>query len=264
MQLLLISTNDKLDLIASSIRNVCNATLSLLFTTALFIWGVFVNRQQAWRIEGGTGVFGGSALALATIGTGLNFLYVPREDDYLWLPGLIWGIVLWQSFLGWWWWVGAGSGSPGFGGKTPVEEMISQMERRERKKREREERRKETREKARLAWQGVAGAFVKNRKFAPSERDAGSPPPSSSLPHRPANPFHSGPMSPPATVDSDGQYPGLLPSIVYKWYRIFRQAHQVAAQEQTVEQAERMREIKSISWWGPLRRWRLQNVTVYS
>jgi hypothetical protein len=263
MQLLLIATNDKLDLIASAIRNVCNASLSLLFTASLFIWGAFVNRKQAWRIEGGTAVFGGSALALAVVGTALNFLYVPREEEYLWLPGLMWAIVLWQSFLGWWWWVGAGSGSPGFGGKAPVEEMISQMERRERKRRERSERRKEGREKARLAWQGVAGAFVKNRKSTPGERGGRSPsPPSSSSPHIPADPLDAGSL--PAGVDSDGQYPRLLPSIVGKWFRIFRHAHQAAAREQTVVQAERIRDMKSISWWGPLRRWRLQNVTIYS
>ena len=30
---------------------------------------------------------------------------------FVWLPGLMWAVVLWQSFLGWWRWVRAGSGS---------------------------------------------------------------------------------------------------------------------------------------------------------
>lgn len=105
------TSNDNLNSIASAVRNVCNATLSLLFTASLFIWGFLVNRSQAWRTDGGTAAFGCAALVLAIFSTALTFLYVPREVEYVWLPGLMWSVVLWQSFLGWWWWVGAGSGA---------------------------------------------------------------------------------------------------------------------------------------------------------
>ncbi|KAL0065429.1 hypothetical protein AAF712_007493 [Marasmius tenuissimus] len=123
MQLVPISASPRVIDIASAIRNVCNATLSLLFTAALFIWGLLVNRVQAWRTDGGTAVFGAGALGLAIASTALNFLYVPREEEYVWLPGLMWAVVLWQSFLGWWWWVGAGSGAT-------TEEVVEEVLRR--------------------------------------------------------------------------------------------------------------------------------------
>ena len=107
MELLPIHQSQTIVDIASTIRNTCNAALSLLFTSALFLYGLLVNRTQAWRTDGGTAVFGSAALALALISTALNFLYIPTKDRYLWLPSLIWAVVLWQSFLGWWWWVGA-------------------------------------------------------------------------------------------------------------------------------------------------------------
>ncbi|KAF8171858.1 hypothetical protein BJ912DRAFT_1065906 [Pholiota molesta] len=103
MQLLPISNHQSVNQVASAVRNVCNATLSLLFTLALFIWGLLVNRKQAWRTDGGTAVFGCAALSLAVISTALNFLYVHKEEEFVWLPPLMWAVVLWQSFLGWWW-----------------------------------------------------------------------------------------------------------------------------------------------------------------
>lgn len=94
---------------APIIMHVCNAALSLLFTCALLCYGFFVNRKQAWRTDGGTAVYGVGAMSLALLSTVLMFFYIPRQDEYIWLPSLIWAVVLWQSFLGWWWWVGAGS-----------------------------------------------------------------------------------------------------------------------------------------------------------
>ena len=76
MQLLPISNNANVSLRSTDVRNVCNATLSLLFTLALFIWGLLVNRKQAWRTDGGTAAFGCAALSLAVVSTALNFLYV--------------------------------------------------------------------------------------------------------------------------------------------------------------------------------------------
>lgn len=94
MQLLPISGSTQANSIASAVRNVCNATLSLLFTISLFIWGFLVNRQQAWRTDGGTAAFGCAALSLALVSTALNFLYVHKEDEFVWLPGLMWAVVL--------------------------------------------------------------------------------------------------------------------------------------------------------------------------
>ena len=105
-----IHGNNKVVSYSDAVRNVCNATLSLLFTASLFIWGFFINRKRAWRTDGGTAAFGVGALTLAILSTVLNFLYIPTQDQYDWLPGFMWAVVLWQSFLGWWWWAGAGMG----------------------------------------------------------------------------------------------------------------------------------------------------------
>lgn len=58
------------------VRNICNSALSLLFTTALFLWGFVVNRKRAWRTDGGTAAFGAGALVLAVSSTAVNFLEV--------------------------------------------------------------------------------------------------------------------------------------------------------------------------------------------
>lgn len=50
--------------IVDAARNICNLTLSLLFTLSLAVWGFLVNRQSAWRTDGGTAIFGAGALFL--------------------------------------------------------------------------------------------------------------------------------------------------------------------------------------------------------
>lgn len=161
VQLLPISGDLRVNTVASAVRNVCNATLSLLFTVALFVWGFLVNRKKAWRPDGGTAVFGVAALFLAIVGTALNFLCVHKEDEFVWLPLLIWAVLLWQSFLGWWWWVGAGTGSGLPSDEEYEEEEIARRDaKRERRRREAKEKRKERRVKAQKVWQGVAEAFI--------------------------------------------------------------------------------------------------------
>jgi hypothetical protein len=256
MQLLLISSNSQVTSIASDTRNVCNATLSLLFSGSLFIWGFFINRKQAWRFDGGTAAFGASALGLALVSTALNFLYVPREEEYLWLPGLMWAVVLWQSFLGWWWWVGAGSGCL-LDGKGPVEELILREEKRERRRKAQFERRKETREKAKKAWRGVTDAFTHNGQQHVQRRGPSvspSSPPSDSGPDLPVVPANSRSPTPPPPPPSSpiisssthtiNTSPPFIPAVLYRWYSTLRHAHQAAAREQTVERVERIREME--------------------
>ena len=134
MQLMPLQSSAKVADMADAVRNVCNATLSLLFTVSLLLWGFLVNRRQAWRLEGGTAAFGAAALVLALFSTALTFLYVPNSQEYVWLPGLMWAVVLWQSFLGWWWWVGAGSGSGILLWEDDAEEELRKREKREHKK----------------------------------------------------------------------------------------------------------------------------------
>ncbi|CDZ97796.1 hypothetical protein [Phaffia rhodozyma] len=117
------------------IRNICNSTLTLLFTSALFIWGFVINRKRAWRTDGGTAAFGAGALILAVSGTAVNFIEI-KIDKLSWLQHLILSIILWQMWLGWWWWVGSGMGI------GEVEDML-EKEHRKTRKAEQRQRRKE-------------------------------------------------------------------------------------------------------------------------
>ena len=87
--------NSKARDLGQAIRDICNSTLTLLFTTALFIWGFMLNYKHAWRTDGGTAHFGAGALILAVISTVINFVQIV-EEELEWLPGLLWAVVLWQ------------------------------------------------------------------------------------------------------------------------------------------------------------------------
>lgn len=153
MHVLRMHDDAKVANVASAVQNICNATLSLLFTSALFLWGCIVNRRAAWRTDGGTAAFGAGALVLAIISTALTFIYIPRRDQYAWMPGLTWSVVLWQSFVGWWWWVGAGMGV------GELEELLRREEKRQEKRRAKMTRRKVRKERAQTFWKDVAQAF---------------------------------------------------------------------------------------------------------
>lgn len=101
-------TPSKLADLSDAIQGICNATLSLLYTIALIIWGFIVNRKQAWRLEGGTAAFGGAALILAMNSTALSFIQLSRIGPFVWLTSLLHTSIVWQNFVSWWWWVGAG------------------------------------------------------------------------------------------------------------------------------------------------------------
>jgi len=122
--------NETIKDIANTGAHVCNAATFILFTDTLIFWGCFLNRERAWRFDGGTAVFGGATLALAIFSMILYILYVANEHLYRWLSGLLSTVVVWQSFLGWWWWVGAGSGSAlsVLDDDASVKQMIMHME----------------------------------------------------------------------------------------------------------------------------------------
>ncbi|KAG6837814.1 hypothetical protein H0H93_016182 [Arthromyces matolae] len=269
MQLLLMNTSDSVYSIASAVRNVCNATLSLLFTAALFIWGILVNRKNAWRTDGGTAAFGAAALTLALVSTALNFLYVPREEEYVWLPTLIWAVILWQSFLGWWWWVGAGSASGLLLGEDDILEKLEKEAKRESRRKEARERRRENKLRAKKVWKDVTGAFVlrgrsshpsHTRRFGPTDRS--SPPPRSldlnfdSSPNQHAPSIVSTSTAASLTVPQS-HLTRFLPVRVQQWYTSLRHAHLLAARQQAVERVERIRQLErnghvdaTSSGWG--------------
>ncbi|KIK61257.1 hypothetical protein GYMLUDRAFT_85185 [Collybiopsis luxurians FD-317 M1] len=269
MQLVPIQqANTQLITIANDIRNVCNATLSLLFTTSLFIWGLLVNRTQAWRTDGGTAVFGASALTLAVISTALSFLFVPKSEEYVWLPGLMWAVILWQSFLGWWWWVGAGSGQTT---DDVVEHLLkkgAKMKRRREKNRERKEKEKLRRRRRRTDYSSGQEASGRgsltddsnpptNLQLTQTQTEIDSNTLTSSPSHavrpRPRRTPSSGSngsngsaisTSSSSSNPSISSLPRFLPKAVQVWYTNIRQAHVNAARKQTVERVERIREIE--------------------
>ncbi|KAJ3825162.1 hypothetical protein F5880DRAFT_270034 [Lentinula raphanica] len=248
MQLIPIQPNTNLIAIANNIRNVCNATLSLLFTASLFIWGLLVNRSQAWRTDGGTAVFGASALTLAMVSTALNFLYVPKNEEYVWLPGLIWAVIFWQSFLGWWWWVGAGSGQS-------TEDVVEQVFKRGERFADKRRRAKSTRKK-KGGRKEVGGEFVEecSEQEGRSELSDESTMSTTNPEHRRTRTVSSDSARPQAhrtnsngsstSEDSISTLPRFLPRTVHMWYNNLRQAHVTAARKQTVERVERIREIE--------------------
>lgn len=247
--------------IATVLRNICNATLSLLFTIGLFIWGFLINRRQAWRTDGGTAVFGATALFLALSSTALNFVYIDREEDYVWLPGLMWAIVLWQSFLGWWWWVGAGSGTNLLGETLGMEERLKRQEKNELRRREWKS---TSRIRAKSVFKGVKGAFgSRPRPSGDEDHDATTTAVpssySSGTTERPRR-RHRSPSKEPdeqsdqeaCDADSDTLQTtasttqrSVWPNFVLSWYASLSHAHREAARAQEVERAERMRGLGS-------------------
>ncbi|KAI0795122.1 hypothetical protein C8Q75DRAFT_749002 [Abortiporus biennis] len=231
--------DDKLISISSAVQNVCNATLSLIFTAALFIWGFLVNRRQAWRTDGGTAAFGAGALMLALASTAITFIYIPNKDQYVWMPPLMWAVILWQSFLGWWWWVGSGMGV------GEVDELLRREEKRRRRRKEKLEKRKQRKEKTELFWRGVAGALGYESKQTKSQFNS----PRMDQPSQPVTLVQSrisGSSSGTSTAPS-----GFLSRLVgnragralYGWFLLLRHAHLTAAREQAVEHGERIQQV---------------------
>ncbi|CBQ67701.1 conserved hypothetical protein [Sporisorium reilianum SRZ2] len=154
-------TND----LGDAIRNICNSTLTLLYTTALLIWGLLVNRRRAWRAGGGTAAFGGGSVGLALINTAISFTEI-KYDRLWWLPNVCWTLTIWQSWLGFWWWVSSGMG---------IGEVEDRQERLERKrKREERKRRKLEKQKQKLAL--LEAAEVNNAEAHSSQHDSSSIP----------------------------------------------------------------------------------------
>lgn len=144
--------------LGDAIRNTCNSSLTLLYTLALWIWGLTLNRSRAWRTEGGTASFGIVALVLGVLGTTINFVEI-KEDRMRWLPGVVICIMLWQSWVGFWWWVGAGM----WAGEA------EDVERRRDKQRRKEEKRQRKKEQQRRAA-GEAGEGTGARSTVSSLR----------------------------------------------------------------------------------------------
>ncbi|KAI3624833.1 hypothetical protein GLX27_003639 [Malassezia furfur] len=95
--------------VGAEIQDICECTLSLLYTAALVIWGTLINRQRAWRRDGATALFGTATIVMALIKTLVSYIHMAYEDAY-WILLVSWALTIWQSWLGFWWWVSAGMG----------------------------------------------------------------------------------------------------------------------------------------------------------
>lgn len=254
------TTDGKLTSIASAVQNVCNATLSLLFTASLFIWGLFVNRKQAWRTDGGTAAFGAGALTLALASTVITFIYIPSKDHYVWMPGLMWAVILWQSFLGWWWWVGSGMGV------GEVDEILRREEKRRKKRKARSDARQMRREKAQTIWRGVTGALGcdpharrrsrsgdaasgtdgehERRRSSSREGEQASPTsPTRRVTRRPSS-LHTASSSAGSSSAFGRQMQNYAATrVLYGWYLRLRHAHLTASREQAEENAEKIQQV---------------------
>lgn len=332
MQLMPLQGDERVVNYSDAVVNICNATLSLLFTAALFIWGFLVNRKQAWRMDGGTAIFGIGATVMALASTALTFVYIPSQDQFEWMPVLMWAVILWQNFLGWWWWVGAGMGV------GEIEELLKMHEKREKRRRMRKERRKEHKEKAERVWKGMKGAFKSNRKGETEEEswsETQETATQGATPTQARGALNPNPI--PSSSAPSHSWNMLAGQLLDKWWNALRLAHLHAARDQAVERVERARVVfgreeaaaaseprtgwglgnygvkrevrkmerdeddeeprsnethagqghirddstasdlsriqaaikeesqaDSMWWWGPLRRWRLQDRTTYS
>lgn len=242
------SVDGKLTSIAQAVQNICNATLSMLFTASLFIWGFLVNRRSAWRTDGGTAAFGIGALTLALASTAITFTYVPSKDHYSWMPGLMWAVILWQSFLGWWWWVGSGMGV------VEVDEFVRREEKRRMKRKARLATRQMRREKAQTLWHGVTGAFSydkEKRRMKAANMRSGTPTSSRSRSIPTTSTMDSSETSGRASTSSVSMADAFVHKLqqfyairqLYAAYLRLRHAHLTASREQAEENSERIQQV---------------------
>ncbi|KAL4064242.1 hypothetical protein V8B97DRAFT_2010897 [Scleroderma yunnanense] len=250
MQLLPLVAGPQSMTIAEDTRNVCNAALSLLFASALLIWGFVFNRRRAWRTDGGTAAFGVGSIILALISTVLNFVYIPKQDQYAWMPKLTWAVVLWQGFLGWWWWAGSGMGI------REVEEMLVKEQKKQQKRKLKAQRRKEQKERAKTVWKGVTNALRPGVGGGARARKRRHKPESSDLSDGGGDPQSQGNTQPRAprpqpslgTIGTSGTLQGVSQwmypiQAAQRWYARLRHDHFTAARLQAVERVERIHQV---------------------
>ena len=230
----------------TNVRNVCNASLTILFSISLVFWGLFVNRKGAWRTDGGTAAFGAGSILLALASTTITIAYIPSQDQFEWIPGFTGAIVLWQSFLGWWWWVGAGMGI------GEVDEWLKREEKRRKRRIARQARRTERKVRFLGAWNTITGGaratsasstgvdkVPSNLTTVPEGNNGGSD--AESLPPSLTDDASTKDQQADNRNHRDGWY---WPwSLVRNTYHHIRNAHVSAARRSALERSEHIREV---------------------
>jgi len=229
----------------SAIRNVCNATLTILFAISLALWGFVVNRKQAWRTDGGTAIFGAGAILLSLASTAITIAYIPSRDQFEWVPGFTGAIVLWQTFLGWWWWVGAGMGM------GEVEEWLRRAEKRQKRRIAREARKKNRKDRLRAPWNAITGGPQPTSVSTAVDKSSSK---TTTVPRRNIGTSDSDSLAPSSksddvstveqrTDDRNDQGHRYWPwTLVRNTYHYVRNAHVSAARHRARERAEHIRE----------------------
>lgn len=127
--------------IGDAIQDICESTLSLLYSFALIAWSTVVNRRRAWRMDGAAALFGIAALVTAFGKTVTSYVHIRFERAY-WILVISWALTIWQSWLGFWWWVSAGMGI------GEVEDRLRRQQRARQRYLQRKEQRKSRRTSA--------------------------------------------------------------------------------------------------------------------
>ncbi|KIM30557.1 hypothetical protein M408DRAFT_328116 [Serendipita vermifera MAFF 305830] len=220
--------------VADSIKNACNSALAILFSLALWAWGLIINRKEAWRTDGGTAIFGGGALALSLVSIALNLYQIVKVPP-VWVPPLLWAIVLWQSFLGWWWYVGSA---------TPEPHSRPHSKGKKRSKAQNGETARLAKVRNRLGLSdglrqrrpGEDGDFsTELRRTTTSERE-------STLQNSPRSSTYAPPKSP-VPQQNPGRLAAYIPSPILSWWNRLRLEHVNARQQQAAENEQRRFEV---------------------
>lgn len=133
-----LASSDVVQDLGDAIRAVCNSSLVMLYTAALLIYGIAINRSRAWRMEGGTASFGVLAIGIGLSTSAIIFIEI-KEDRLTWLQHAVWCILLWQSWITFWWFVSTGM----YAGEVADRDMREALrEDRKQKKRARRRRRR--------------------------------------------------------------------------------------------------------------------------
>jgi hypothetical protein len=163
----------------------------------------------------------------------------------VWIPPLLWGVVLWQSFLGWWWYVGSAAPEP-----TP---RVRNKKKRKGKGHDRDEGTRLGRVKTRLGFGDGDDQKLRRRArtgetalnvSSSQERDRSRNSRSSSPDWSSANADdHNRPLPPktPPTVWSS--IADRVPDVVWSWFHRLRQEHRNAAELQAVENEQKRFEV---------------------
>ncbi|CAG8589092.1 9814_t:CDS:2 [Acaulospora colombiana] len=170
-------------------------------------------------------------------------LFLVAKVPPVWVPPLLWGVVLWQSFLGWWWYVGSAAPEP-----PP---RVRSKKKRKGKGRGGEEGTRLGRVKTRLGFGDGDNQKLRRRArtgeanlnaSSSQERDHTRNSRSSSPDWSSANEKNQ-PLPPKAPPTIWSSMANRIPDVIWSWFHRLRQEHRNAAELQAVENEQKRFEV---------------------